>query len=957
MKALKNLYKSALSTLIYIFISLIYNAQCNVSVSPSINNNICLGSSLQLTIQADSGSTFQWSPSTNLSNTNNDTTIVNPSVAGTITYLLVTTDTSGCIDSTNISITANSSTTSSVTATNCDSYTLNGQTYTTSGVYTQNLTNAVGCDSTLTLSLTILNSTTGNDVQTHCNSYTWIDGNTYTSSNNTATHTLTNSVGCDSVVTLNLTINYDNVGTDIQVACNSYTWIDGNTYTSSNSTATETLSNIYGCDSVVTLNLTVNYDNTGVDVQTACDTYTWIDGNTYSLSNNTATYTLSNVYGCDSVVTLNLTVIYSTTSSVTATNCDSYTLNGQTYTTSGVYTQNLTNAVGCDSTLTLNLTINYSNSSNTQLTVCDSVVWNGINYTISGNYSYLTTNIYGCDSTAYLNLTVNYKDTAFLSQIACDGYSLNGQNYSTSGTYTQYLNTVKGCDSTIILSLIVNYSTTSSLTDTSCDLYSINGQTYNTSGTYTQLLTNSVGCDSTLTLFLTVNYSNSSLNPAVVCDSTSWNSITYSSTGIYSFLSTNIVSCDSTAYLDLTVNYSTFSSSNIIECHNYFWNGNLYDSNGVYDYLTTNSVGCDSTATLNLTIYEPFIAGTILGQDTLCKYSTPDSIYQNQQPSGGDSIYTYQWINSLDGFNWSNIIGATTETYQPGTLLESNYYSLLVNNLCGVDTSNIIFDSILPSPTIIDIQGDSVFCSNQHDNFFWINETFTNIVYDWQVTGGTIFQQISDSAFAVDMDPTPGFVNIDLTMTHDQTNCEVQVGKIVMTTSNSSPDRTQVMRKTNSNILACDDSSLNIIYQWGWTEKSSGINTEIPGADLRYVLLPHSFDSTTFRYWVKTTYDYGNGDFCETYSYLGLSPITGTEFENLEFNIKPYPNPSTGIFYLSITSLKSILITDYLGRSSIVNVFNEGNRSLIDISDFSKGLYIISSINIDNEFSCKIIKQ
>ena len=50
-------------------------------------------------------------------------------------------------------------------------------------------------------------STTSTDTQTACGSYTWIDGNTYTSSNNTATHTLTNAAGCDSIVTLNLTIN------------------------------------------------------------------------------------------------------------------------------------------------------------------------------------------------------------------------------------------------------------------------------------------------------------------------------------------------------------------------------------------------------------------------------------------------------------------------------------------------------------------------------------------------------------------------------------------------------------------------------------------------------------------------------------------------------------------------------------------------------------------------------
>jgi len=47
----------------------------------------------------------------------------------------------------------------------------------------------------------------GTDVVNECDSYTWIDGNIYTSSNNTATYTLINAAGCDSVVTLDLTIN------------------------------------------------------------------------------------------------------------------------------------------------------------------------------------------------------------------------------------------------------------------------------------------------------------------------------------------------------------------------------------------------------------------------------------------------------------------------------------------------------------------------------------------------------------------------------------------------------------------------------------------------------------------------------------------------------------------------------------------------------------------------------
>ena len=75
----------------------------------------------------------------------------------------------------------------------------------------------------VTLELTILNSVNQVDVQTACDSFTWIDGNTYTESNNTATHTIINSDGCDSVVTLDLTVNYTSSGTDVQTACDSFT--------------------------------------------------------------------------------------------------------------------------------------------------------------------------------------------------------------------------------------------------------------------------------------------------------------------------------------------------------------------------------------------------------------------------------------------------------------------------------------------------------------------------------------------------------------------------------------------------------------------------------------------------------------------------------------------------------------------------------------------------------------
>jgi hypothetical protein len=201
----------------------------------------------------------------------------------------------------------------------CESYTWRDQvTYTssTSGeTFTVPNAAANGADSIYTLDLTILEPTTGDTTAAVCGSFEWY-GTTYTSSA-TPTQTFVAANGCDSVVTLDLTINQPNTGDTTATVCGSFEWY-GTTYTSS-STPTHTLTNVNGCDSVVTLNLTINTVAAGTDVVTACDSHDWIDGNTYNSSNNTATHTIVGgaENGCDSIVSLNLTIVDSPTPTIT----------------------------------------------------------------------------------------------------------------------------------------------------------------------------------------------------------------------------------------------------------------------------------------------------------------------------------------------------------------------------------------------------------------------------------------------------------------------------------------------------------------------------------------------------------------------------------------------------------------------------------------------------------------
>src|SRR5206468_3001846 len=139
-----------------------------------------------------------------------------------------------------------------------------------------------------------------------------------------------------------------------------------------------------GCDSIATLNLIVNAALTSTTNTTICISqlpYTW-NGNTYNAAGS-YNVTLVSAAGCDSIATLNLTVNPAVTSTTNTTICDNqlpYTWNGQTINASGTYTANLISAAGCDSVATLNLAVNATLTSTTNTTICTNQLpytWNG----------------------------------------------------------------------------------------------------------------------------------------------------------------------------------------------------------------------------------------------------------------------------------------------------------------------------------------------------------------------------------------------------------------------------------------------------------------------------------------------------------------------------------------------------------------------------------------------------
>ena len=329
------------------------------------------------------------------------------------------------------------------------------------------------CDSTVTLHLTVLPSSHRTDTVVSCQPYTWINGETYSESTDAPFLVYQNALGCDSVVTLHLIILQATEYIDTIVACDAYTWLDGNTYTESIVGPIVHFTDVLGCDNAtVTLNLTILYSSTSEDTVEACDSYTWIDGVTYTESTDEATMVYTNAVGCDSVVTLHLTLYHSVQQADEQVACDSYTwVNGETYTEStNTPTITYTSSTGCDSVVTLNLTVNHSVSTEETLSICGS----DLPYTYAdtvfdettpassvSNFHFSTVN--GCDSLVTLYLTVN---PTFLTDEYVDitrddlpytyGDTIFDINTPDTSAFTFHFATVDGCDSIVTLHLTIS---------------------------------------------------------------------------------------------------------------------------------------------------------------------------------------------------------------------------------------------------------------------------------------------------------------------------------------------------------------------------------------------------------------------------------------------------------------------------------------------------------------------
>ena len=397
----------------------------------------------------------------------------------------------------------------------------------------------------------------------------------------------------------------------------------GQTYTLNDISATSTgvyttvLDNIFGCDSTVTVNLTVEPEIPASLDAFICqgETYNYLD-----ISETTAglyTTLISGGGNCDTLLTVNLSILEPAMGSMDTSICSGATL--EIYdiiaNTTGAYETILEGEGGCDSVLTVNLLVLDPVSSQLDTSICAGATFTfyDITATETGSYNTTLTNAEGCDSLVTVLLTVDDPIEEVVNMTFCENETFTYYDIMTDqpGQYETVFPAANGCDSTVIVNLEMLDVSNTNLTEYICE-----GSTFiyydimaTESGTYSHTLTNAAGCDSVITVDLIVNdtvivsYIESICNGEIL----TIRDTEYTVEGIYDIVITDDFGCDTLINIDLTVLDETYATINESICEGQSFQYGDIDTNvaGSYEAILVNAVGCDSIVTVNLEVFEP----------------------------------------------------------------------------------------------------------------------------------------------------------------------------------------------------------------------------------------------------------------------------------------------------------------------------------------------------------------
>ena len=273
------------------------------------------------------------------------------------------------------------------------------------------------------------------------------------------TDTLVNLYGCDSIMTYKLHFLKKSFYSQKIVICKGDTLRVGpKSYVGSGSFI-DTLVNAVGCDSVVSTALTVSYDSISQNVH-VCNTYFYQVGNQSYYKPGIYVAKFKNRFGCDSIIRTVLTMASDTIIRRKKTLCsgDVYTVGTNTYTKTGIYNDTFKRFNGCDSFVQSTLKFISDTTISQSISICqgDSLKVGKNVYKASDNYTDSLKKFLGCDSVIHTKLSVypKYTQNKLIRLCPKESIVINGVNYNKSQNFKYRYTSVNGCDSVVEFNII-----------------------------------------------------------------------------------------------------------------------------------------------------------------------------------------------------------------------------------------------------------------------------------------------------------------------------------------------------------------------------------------------------------------------------------------------------------------------------------------------------------------------
>jgi len=368
--------------------------------------------------------------------------------------------------------------------------------------------------------------------------------------------------------------------------------------------------------------------------------------------------------------------------------CVSYPLPSKkkTVTKSGIYNDTIMSWRGCDSVMTINVTILKPTGSAQTYYSCDSFKspYSYIVYRKSGKYQEKLKNSVGCDSIISMTVNIIKKDTTIFTYNNCEFVKLkNGKTVYKSGVYIDSLKNVRGCDSFVMHLAKVRSKTTAKSNLKICRFVicpSNTNKVFRSPGTFYDTITNFAGCDSIIEYSVV---SKSSYGTMAISACSSYKSpskkYTWSTSGTYfdTLVNKNAAGCDSFMIIKLTLNPAKSESLNVTSCRYYMSPSGkiITQTSAIKDTLKFKS-GCDSVIySINVTISN-VNKGVSRSMNTLIA-----------QTNNGSA--QFQWLDCKS--NYDKIGGVTSKQFSP--TVNGEYAVEVTENGC-VDTSSCILFEI-----------------------------------------------------------------------------------------------------------------------------------------------------------------------------------------------------------------------------------------------------------------------